>query len=147
MSSILPLGSSPAYTYGSSTSQSSDLQSVLGGVAGMLSMSPSDLQSAMKSGQSIASVAQSKGVSTDSITQYLETQIQQQRTANGQQPLDQQTLDQAANRIVSGQGHGHHHHGHHAGSSSSVSSSTSTATTESTDPFDSTSPSSVNLFA
>jgi hypothetical protein len=117
MSSILPLRSSPASTYGSATSQS------------------------------IALLAQSKGVSTHSITQYVETQIQQQRASNGQQPLDQQTVAHAANRIVSGQGH-HHHHGHRGGSSA-VSSSTSpdAASAQPTDPFDSAEQPSIDLFA
>jgi hypothetical protein len=97
----------------------------------MLSMSPTDLQSALKSGQSIADLASQKGVSLDSIVQSVEQQVQQQRASEGKPPIDQSTLDARVNRAV------HHHHGHHHqatppvsttdGTDSSSSSSTSTS--------------------
>jgi hypothetical protein len=133
MSSILPIGSQAvSYAYGGG-STSSDTQSSLGGIAGMLSMSPTDLQSSLKSGKSISDVASAKGVSTDSITQYVEQQIQQQRSASGQPPLSSQAVTQAANKVVGGHHHGgHHHHGGGAAPAASTSSSsTSTSATDS----------------
>ena len=109
MSSISPVGPQQAAESLSGTTQPpfGVLGTSLDTIAGMLSMSPSDLQAALKSGQSISDLASQKGVSLDSIVQSVESQIQQQRAADGKPPIDQSTLDARVNRAV------HHHHGHH----------------------------------
>jgi hypothetical protein len=126
MSSISPIGGPTQPLFGVEQSSSSTpptyLMGALNGVAQMLSMSPADLQKALQSGQSVADIAQSKGVSTSAITQYIEQQVQQQRASQGQPPLDSQSLDQAVNRAVT-RHHGHHHHGGGGGSSVSQTSS------------------------
>lgn len=108
MSSISPLGPQPAAVSG--VEPASYLSGTLDGVAGMLSMSTSDLQSALKSGSSIADLASSKGVSLSSIVQNIEQQVQQQQAAQGKPPIDQSVLDASVNRAVQRHRGGHHHH-------------------------------------
>lgn len=127
MSSISPIGGPTQFTgidQSSSTTPPTYLMGTLNGVAGMLSMSPADLQKALASGQSVADIAQSKGVSTGAIVSYIEQQVQQQRSSQGRPPLDSQTLDQAVNRAVT-RHHGHHHHGGGGGGSTQSVSQTS----------------------
>lgn len=129
MSSISPIGGPTQFTgvdQSSSTAPPNYLMGTLNGVAGMLSMSPADLEKALASGQSVADIAQSKGVSTGAIVSYIEQQVQQQRSSRGQPPLDSQTLDQAVNRAVT-RHHGHHHHGGGGGSTQQVSQTSSNA--------------------
>jgi hypothetical protein len=86
------------------------LLGTLDGIASQLSMSTDGLRSALGSGQSISDIAAQKGVSRGSIVQYIEQQVQQQRTAQGQEPIPQDVLDQVANRAVDRHAGGHHHH-------------------------------------
>ena len=73
MSSISPVGSQPAVESPSGTQQQFGiLGASLDTIAGMLSMSPTDLQAALKSGRSISDLAQQKGVSLDSIVQSVD---------------------------------------------------------------------------
>jgi hypothetical protein len=89
------------------------LQGTLDGVAGMLSMSPTDLKSSLKQGESISDLAAQSGVSRSSIVQYVEQTVQQNRAAAGSAPIDQQTLDSAVNRAID-RHRGHHHRTHGA---------------------------------
>ena len=79
-----------------------------------MSLTPDALRSALSQGQSITDLAQQKGVSRDSLVQSVESQIQQNRQANGQDPLDQTTLDRMVNRAFDRHRTGGHHHHHHA---------------------------------
>jgi hypothetical protein len=85
------------------------MQGTLHGVAGMLSMSTTDLRTALKQGSSISDIASQKGVGRDAIVQSIEQQVQQQRAAQGKAPIDQQTLDQVVSRSIDRHRHGHHH--------------------------------------
>ena len=117
MSSLSPVGQSPAQVSGvepmtmMSAPPVAYLQGTLSGVANMLSLPMSDLQSRLRQGASISDVAAKRGVSSDSIVQYIEQQVQQQRAAQGKPPVDPQTLDQVVNAAVNRHRHGHHHHG------------------------------------
>jgi uncharacterized protein YidB (DUF937 family) len=91
-----------------------------------LGMSASDLRTALQSGQSLASIASSKGVSEDTLVAAMATAIQQ---ANPGISADQASkvataiatrtppadlpATQAATGTAAAGGH-HHHHGHHA---------------------------------
>ncbi|MBV8258534.1 MAG: hypothetical protein JO073_12020 [Actinobacteria bacterium] len=117
MSSLSPIGyQTPSETTGvTPTTMASPppapyLQGTLDGVASLLSMSTDSLRSALKSGQSISDLAQQKGVSRDSIVQYIEQQVQQQRAADGQSPVPQDALDQVVNRAVDRHRGAHRHH-------------------------------------
>jgi hypothetical protein len=90
------------------------LNGTLDGIAQQLSMSPDALRGALAQGQSITDLAQKQGVSRDSLVQSVESQIQQTRQANGQDPLDQTTLDRMVNRAFDRHRAGGHHHHHHA---------------------------------
>ena len=103
--------------------------------AKLLGMSASDLRSALQSGQSLASIASSKGISQDTLTAAMAAAIQQAnpnitsdqatkvataiatRTppAGGQPPVDG-TQSAGATQSTSGTAatQGHHHHHHHA---------------------------------
>ena len=100
-------------------------QQVLQSAGSVLGMSTSDLTTALRSGQSMAQIAQQKGVSqsdlTNAVTQALNTAAQ-----NGASlPTDASSM---AQQIVSQTGgpSGHHHHHHHHGGSSTDGSSSST---------------------
>lgn len=86
------------------------LNGTLDGIAQQLSMSPDALRSALGQGASITDLAQQQGVSRDDLVKSVEDQIQQQRAANGAQPLDQDTLDRMVNRAFDRHRGGHRHH-------------------------------------
>jgi lambda repressor-like predicted transcriptional regulator len=87
-------------------------------VADLFGMSTDDLKSQLAGGKSLADIAQSKGVSRDTLVQTLEKSMQANAPANA--PADfSQNLDAIANRIVDhkgvgGIGGGHHHHARRA---------------------------------
>jgi hypothetical protein len=105
------------------------LDGTLDGIAGMLSMSPAALRSALKQGSSITDLAQQQGVSRDDLVKSVESQIQQRRQADGQQPLDQTALDHMVNRAFDRHRGGHHHHQHATSATSSTQTDQSTAAT------------------
>jgi lambda repressor-like predicted transcriptional regulator len=92
------------------------MQQVLSAAATVLNMSTSDVTSALRSGQSLAALAQQQGVSptdlTTAVTQALQTAGQNGATL----PQDPSTM---AQQIVNQKGFGHHHH-HRHGSDGSV---------------------------
>jgi lambda repressor-like predicted transcriptional regulator len=87
----------------------------------LLGMSASDLRTAMQSGQSLASIASSKGISQDALTAAMATAIQ---AANPSVSADQATKVATAiatrtppaggQQPATGAASGHHHHHHHA---------------------------------
>lgn len=109
-------GSNPAITAVSGTTPTTmtsppptpALDGTLVGISGQLGMSLGGVQSALKQGLSITDLAQQQGVSRASLVKSVESQIQQNRQASGQPPLDQSTLDRMVNRAFD------HHRRHHA---------------------------------
>lgn len=87
------------------------MQKILQPVADKLGVSMTDLQDALRSGKSLADIAQSKGISRDDLVKVVSDAIQQTRPAGAPQ-LD---VTELANRMVDHvRGHhGHHHHGAH----------------------------------
>ena len=75
-------------------------ESALAGIADQLGMSAEDLQAALKQGQSIASLAEQRGVSRESIGTFIGAQIQRARMYSGQLPLDQDALDRTVDRAL-----------------------------------------------
>jgi hypothetical protein len=71
-------------------------EGTLAGIADQLGMSAEDLQSALKQGQSIASLAEQQSVPRESIGAFIGAQIQRARLYSGQPALD----DDALNRMV-----------------------------------------------
>jgi lambda repressor-like predicted transcriptional regulator len=107
--SMSPLGttSSAVFTATSSTQQTRPPRYVQT-AAKALGMDPADVMSALKSGKSLADLAQQQGVSTDALTTALKADA----------PKDLQGssgLDAAMQKLVNQQGvrtpHGHHGHG------------------------------------
>ena len=115
------------------------LNGTLSGIAQQLGMSVSNVQSAIKQGSSIADLAQQHGVSTSSIVSSVESQIQATRQANGQQPLDQTTLDRMVTRAVT--------HHHHRGGAAAALAGTTTADASSTSATSDTTGSSFSTLA
>lgn len=106
MSSLPPIGQPPVQVNGVEPTTSTSpppvsyMQGTLGGIASMLSLSPSDLQHALKSGSSVADLAAASGVSRSSVAQYIEQQVQAQRSAQGQTPIDPAALSTAVNNAL-----------------------------------------------
>lgn len=63
-------------------------------------MSAEDLQTALKQGQSLASLAEQQGVSRESLGSFIGTQIQRARMYSGQLPLDDDALERNVNRAL-----------------------------------------------
>src|SRR5689334_25133220 len=84
------------------------LQDVTAAVAKELGMSTDDLNQALRSGQSLDDIAQSKGVSHDDLIATISQALQSTATAG--QSTDPSQLTQLAERIASAKGHHHHHH-------------------------------------
>ena len=118
-------------------SQTSDWQNMLGAVSSTLGMSTSALQQQLQSGSSLSSIAQSKGISQQSLLQTISTALTQNgSTASGSQL--QQIATNIANRTPGAGGHHHHHHGGAGGASTEAQSSASTALEGSTSSTSST---------
>jgi lambda repressor-like predicted transcriptional regulator len=90
-------------------------------VADLFGMSTDDLKSQLQSGKSLADIAQSKGVSRDTLVSTLEKSMQANAPANAPAGFASQ-LDNIVNHMVDhkgmggpggmgGVGGGHHHHG------------------------------------
>lgn len=72
----------------------------LAGIAGQLGMSPGDLQSALKQGQSLATLAEQQGVPRESIGAFIGTQIQRARLYSGQPSHDEEALGRMVDRAL-----------------------------------------------
>jgi hypothetical protein len=75
-------------------------ESTLAGIAAHLGMSAEELQSALKDGQSLASLAERQGVSRESIGSFIGTQIQRARLYSGQSSLDDEALGRMVDRAL-----------------------------------------------
>lgn len=74
------------------------LNGTLAGIAQQLSMSTGGVQSALKQGASITSLASQQGVSRSSLVSSVQDAVQSARAQSGQAPLDQTVLDRLVNR-------------------------------------------------
>ncbi len=74
------------------------LRGTLSGISQMLGMSMADVQSALKQGSSITSLASQQGVSRSSLVNWVQNQIQSTQAQTGQPPLAQDVLDRMVNR-------------------------------------------------
>jgi hypothetical protein len=84
------------------------LQDVTAAVAKELGMSTDDLNQALRAGQSLDDIAQSKGVSHDDLIATISQALQS--TATSGQSTDPTQLTQLAERVAGAKGHRHHHH-------------------------------------
>jgi hypothetical protein len=75
-------------------------EGTLAGIAAHLGMSADDLQTALKQGQSLASLGEQQGVSRDSLGSFIGSQMQRARLYNGQPSLDDSSLDRLVNRAL-----------------------------------------------
>jgi uncharacterized protein YidB (DUF937 family) len=111
-------------------SQSQHRHPAMDAAAKLLGMSSSDLRTALQSGQSLASIAASKGIGQDALTSAMAKAIQQAnpnvsadqaakmataiatrtRPTPAQQPATQETQATDATGTTATQGHHHHHH-------------------------------------
>jgi hypothetical protein len=80
--------------------------------AQLLGMSTDDLQSALKSGQTLDDLASAKGVSSTDLTNAIKTDIQANKPA-GAPDLSDDQLTKMATDIAAGKGPGGAHHAHH----------------------------------
>jgi hypothetical protein len=80
--------------------------------AQLLGLSTDDLQSALKSGQTLDDLASSKGVSSTDLTNAITSDIQANKPADAPQLSDDQ-LTQMAASIAAGKGPGGAHRAHH----------------------------------
>ncbi len=74
------------------------LGGTLSGIAQQLGMSMGDVQSALKQGASITSLAAQQGVSRSSLLSSVQSAIQASRAQSGQPPLASDVLDRMVNR-------------------------------------------------
>ncbi len=123
--SVNAIGAPQAAAQQQTSSSQNNWQNVLNSVSGSLGLSTSALQQQLQSGQSLSSIAQTQGVSQQSLVQSISTAVTQNGSSASGSQL-QQIATNIANRTPSSGGHHHHHHG---GASSSSSSSSSTAQT------------------
>ncbi len=113
--SISPIGSQNVWSLPSS-SQTSNWQNVLNAASSALGLSTSDLQSQLANGNSLSSIAQTQGVSQDTLIQSITSALKQNGQLSGASGSQlQQIATSIANRTPGARGH-HHHHGHGAGS-------------------------------
>jgi hypothetical protein len=99
--------------------------------AQLLGMSTDDLQSALKSGQTLDDLASAKGVSSTDLTNAIKTDIQA-NTPAGAPDLSDDQLTQMAGSIAAGKGpggpHGAHHGHHHKSDSDATTADNNLAT-------------------
>lgn len=74
------------------------LDGTLSGIAQQLGMSMGDVQSALKQGASITSLAAEQGVSRSSLLTSVQNAIQSSRARAGQPPMDSAVLGRMVNR-------------------------------------------------
>lgn len=106
------------------------LQDVTAAVAKELGMSTDDLDQALRSGQSLDEIAQSKGVSHDDLVSTISQSLQS--TAGAGQSTDPGQLVQLAERIAGAKGHHHHHHRADGDRGATATTATTTAATAAT---------------
>lgn len=124
LSAVTPASAQPMTMSGASrvggSGAESRMQGAIGSAAQLFGMSQSDLTSLLNSGQSLAGVASSKGISQTDLVSAIKQGVQQATPQGGTSGPSGSLLDRIANRIAThsggqiGQAH-HHHHGPGAG--------------------------------
>jgi hypothetical protein len=107
--SVVPIGSSSISTFQQSQSAQSNWQAITSSAASALGLSPSALQQQLQSGQSLSAIAQTQGVSQQSLVQSITSALTQNGSTASASQL-QQIATSIANRTPGAGGH-HHHHG------------------------------------
>jgi DNA-binding phage protein len=103
---------------------------VMSAVAGQLGISQSDLQSQLKSGQSLADVAKAAGMSSEQLTDTITAALKKSNLPAGTD------VSAMATRMTNHVGGKHHHRAAAAASSASDTSSSSTPATSSSSAVD-----------
>lgn len=116
----------------------SNWQNILGAASSALGMSTGALQQQFQQGQSLATIAQSNGVSTSSLVSSIATALQQNGQVTG---ASADKLQQIATNIVNRTPGTHRHH-HHAGGASAAGASGAAAILAALDTSNSSSSSS-----
>jgi hypothetical protein len=75
-------------------------EGTLAGIASRLRLSPTEVQSALRQGQSIASLAAEQSVPRESLAQFVGDQIRRGRAYTGQPPLEEDALDRMVDRAL-----------------------------------------------
>lgn len=78
------------------------LYGTLSGIAKQLGMTVGETQSALGQGATVSQLAAQQGVNVGSLSENVQSQIQQTRQASGQPPLDPPVLDRLVNRAFNG---------------------------------------------
>jgi hypothetical protein len=131
-------GVNSAWPSQQSSSAQNSFQNVLSSVSGTLGLSTSALQQQLQSGQSLSTIAQSQGVSQQTLIGSIQNALTQNgSTASG--PQLTQAATNIANRTPGGGGH-HHHHGGGSGGGG-IESLLASDTSSSTDSTDAAGPS------
>jgi hypothetical protein len=112
-------GQSPAQLQSSQT----NWQNNLGAASSALGLSTGALQQQLQQGESLATIAQSQGVSTSSLVSSIAGALQQNGQASG---ASDAKLQQIATNVVNRTPGTHGHH-HHAGGAAAASSASGTA--------------------
>jgi hypothetical protein len=137
--SIGSIGGVNALTQQQSSSGQNPWQNVLSSVSGTLGLSSSALKQQLQSGESLSSIAQTQGVSQQTLLGSIQTALTQNgSTASGSQL--QQAVTNIANRTPGG-GHHHHHGGGGGGGGGGIASLLEATDTSSTDSTDAAGPS------
>jgi hypothetical protein len=133
-------GVNSAWPSQQSSSAQNSFQNVLSSVSGTLGLSTSALQQQLQSGQSLSTIAQSQGVSQQTLIGSIQSALTQNgSTASG--PQLTQAATNIANRTPGGGGHHHHHGGGGGGGGGGIESLLASDTTSSTDSTDAAGPS------
>ena len=101
--SVDPISLNLSAVHGTPTTMASPpptpaLNGTLAGISSSLGMEMAAVQSALKAGASITSLANQQGISRSGLVQSVQTQIQATRQQAGQSPLEQPVLDRMVNR-------------------------------------------------
>jgi hypothetical protein len=132
-------GVNSAWPSQQSSSAQNSFQNVLSSVSGTLGLSTSALQQQLQSGQSLSTIAQSQGVSQQTLIGSIQSALTQNgSTASG--PQLTQAATNIANRTPGAGGH-HHHHGGGGGGGGGIESLLASDTSSSTDSTDAAGPS------
>lgn len=127
-----------AATVSTPNSMRTRLQDVTAAVAKELGMSTDDLTQALRSGQSMDQIAQSKGVSHDDLVATISQALQSSATTG--QSTDPDQIKALAERIAGAKGHHHHHHHRADGVDAGGAQATTTGTATSGDATAPTAP-------
>jgi hypothetical protein len=130
--SIGSIGSVNASALQQSSSVQSPWQNVLSSVSGTLGLSTSALQQQLQSGASLSSIAQTQGVSQQTLISSISSGLTQNGSGASGTQL-QQAATNIANRTPGAAGAGGHHHHHGGGEAASLLATDDTSSTDSTD--------------